>query len=87
MDDETKAVVRNVVRESVALAYVGTVLSVWVVSVTNLGYVAPSQIQQAFLDTFFFVFAVAGGYLVFGKQALDAAVDTYQKLTSKGDNS
>ncbi|AZH26381.1 hypothetical protein [Haloplanus aerogenes] len=81
MGDGKRAVVRRVVRESIAIAYVVAVLFAWSLSVTRPDIVSPTGVQQAALDTFFFLFAVAGGYLVFGKRALDAAVDSYQKLT------
>lgn len=82
MGDSQRAVVRRVVRGSIAIAYVVAILVAWGLSVTRPDIVSPTGVQQAVLDTFFFVFAVAGGYLVFGKRALDAAVDSYQKLTT-----
>lgn len=74
------AMIRAFAREVAAIVFVGVVLVVWIGSVTPYFVVQLGGVQQAFVDTFFFIFAMAGGYIVFGKKAIDDAIDTYKSI-------
>lgn len=82
MQDETRSIVRRAYREAVSLVFVGTILVVWVLSVFETGIATPALggVQQAMVDTIFFVFALAASFLVFGERTIRSAVSLYQDL-------
>lgn len=87
MEEETRQIVRNVVREAVAVLFVLTTLALFLASNVDIEglTVTLSQFQTMFIDTWMFLFIGAGGFLVFGKRAVDQAVEVWQSVQGDGE--
>lgn len=77
-----RRIVRQTYREAVALAFILVIAGIWVLTVVDGAPVTVTltQIQQTFVDTLFFIFALASAFLVFGERTLRAAVSLYRDL-------
>ena len=86
MEPETRQVVRNVVREAVAVLWVLTALALFVARAVDIPglTVSLSEIEATFLNTWVFIFIGAGGFLVFGKKAVSDAVEVYNMIRGEG---
>lgn len=87
LDNGTRTVVRNFVREAVAVTYVIGVLLLFIASTFEIGGVSVtmSDFQTFYIDVWMFLFIGAAGFLVFGKRSIDQAIEVYKMVQDDGE--
>lgn len=73
--EEARRVVRNALREAVAVGVVVTAWGLWLASVTSAPYVSLAPMQGTLLDAFATVAIGASLVLVLGRRAVEAGAD------------